>query len=182
MTCRELAEMTATTVCALTEDHGELPCPCTGPEVRPEVSRVLARLRVRTGGRWALPNTPHAASRRPVRPPALRRRLRFFRRLLYRSDKVYDEAAKCYQNALRIDKENQQILNDLAHLQARFAGAEISPSVVASARTLCALTHARAALTHAPSPPPPRPGSTARVLRVRDDPQPPPEPQAHQPQ
>lgn len=40
-------------------------------------------------------------------------------RLLYRSDRVYAEAAKCYLNALRIDKDNQQILNDLAHLQAR---------------------------------------------------------------
>ena len=41
------------------------------------------------------------------------------RRLLYRSDRVYNEAAKCYLNALRIDKDNGQILQDLALLQAR---------------------------------------------------------------
>lgn len=38
-------------------------------------------------------------------------------RLLYRSDSNYPEAIKCYLNALRIDKENQQILRDLAMLQ-----------------------------------------------------------------
>ena len=38
-------------------------------------------------------------------------------RLLYRSDRNYDEAIKCYKNALRIDKENGQILRDLAQLQ-----------------------------------------------------------------
>ncbi|KAI8463620.1 MAG: N-terminal acetyltransferase A, auxiliary subunit [Monoraphidium minutum] len=37
--------------------------------------------------------------------------------LLYRSDSNYPEAIKCYLNALRIDKENQQILRDLAMLQ-----------------------------------------------------------------
>ena len=40
-----------------------------------------------------------------------------FERLLYRSDRNYDEAIKCYKNALRIDKENIQILRDLAQLQ-----------------------------------------------------------------
>lgn len=39
------------------------------------------------------------------------------RSLLYRSDREYREAIKCYLNALRIDKENAQILRDLANLQ-----------------------------------------------------------------
>ena len=38
-------------------------------------------------------------------------------RLLWRADNNYDEAIKCYKNALRIDKENVQILRDLALLQ-----------------------------------------------------------------
>jgi len=37
--------------------------------------------------------------------------------LLYRSEQKYDDAIKCYQNALRIDTENSQILKDLALLQ-----------------------------------------------------------------
>lgn len=37
--------------------------------------------------------------------------------LLYRSERDYREAAKAYLNALRIDKDNQQILRDLALLQ-----------------------------------------------------------------
>eukprot|EP00124_Ichthyophonus_hoferi_P004113 Ihof_evm2s415 gene=Ihof_evmTU2s415 len=37
--------------------------------------------------------------------------------LLYRSDKNYEEAIKCYRNALRIDKENIQIIRDLSLLQ-----------------------------------------------------------------
>lgn len=41
------------------------------------------------------------------------------RRLLYRSDRNYDEAIKCYKNALRLEKDNIQILRDLALLQAR---------------------------------------------------------------
>ncbi|KAK9837789.1 hypothetical protein WJX74_005116 [Apatococcus lobatus] len=39
--------------------------------------------------------------------------------LLYRADNNYDEAIKCYKNALRIDKENVQILRDLALLQVQ---------------------------------------------------------------
>lgn len=38
-------------------------------------------------------------------------------RLLYRSDNNYAEAIKCYLNALRLDKDNAQILRDLAMLQ-----------------------------------------------------------------
>ena len=37
--------------------------------------------------------------------------------LLYRSDHEYREAIKCYMNALRLDKENIQILRDLSLLQ-----------------------------------------------------------------
>lgn len=37
--------------------------------------------------------------------------------LLYRSDNNYKEAIKCYLNALRIDKDNQNILRDLSNLQ-----------------------------------------------------------------
>ncbi|KAI1320538.1 N-alpha-acetyltransferase 16, NatA auxiliary subunit [Mortierella claussenii] len=37
--------------------------------------------------------------------------------LLYRSDKNYEEACKCYVNALKFDKENIQILRDLSLLQ-----------------------------------------------------------------
>eukprot|EP00884_Botryococcus_braunii_P006970 jgi/Botrbrau1/16274/Bobra.0066s0055.1 len=37
--------------------------------------------------------------------------------LLHRSDRNYEEAIKCYKQALRIDKENPQILRDLALLQ-----------------------------------------------------------------
>lgn len=40
-------------------------------------------------------------------------------RLIYRAYLNYDEAIKCYKNALRIDKENYQILRDLSHLQVR---------------------------------------------------------------
>ena len=40
-------------------------------------------------------------------------------RLLYRSDRNYDEAIKCYKNALRQDKDNMQILRDLAQLQVQ---------------------------------------------------------------
>ena len=38
-------------------------------------------------------------------------------RLLWRADNNYEEATKCYKNALRMDKENLQILRDLAQLQ-----------------------------------------------------------------
>ncbi|GAX81967.1 hypothetical protein CEUSTIGMA_g9395.t1 [Chlamydomonas eustigma] len=39
--------------------------------------------------------------------------------LLYRSDREYREAIKCYLNALRLDKDNVQILRDLANLQVQ---------------------------------------------------------------
>ncbi|KAF9421043.1 N-alpha-acetyltransferase 15, NatA auxiliary subunit [Podila epigama] len=37
--------------------------------------------------------------------------------LVYRADKNYEEALKCYSQALRIDKDNFQILRDYANLQ-----------------------------------------------------------------
>lgn len=39
--------------------------------------------------------------------------------LLYRSDKNYTQAIKCYRSALRFDKENTQILRDLSLLQVQ---------------------------------------------------------------
>jgi tetratricopeptide (TPR) repeat protein len=45
--------------------------------------------------------------------------MKYASRLLYRGDQNYDEAIKCYKNALRIDKENYQILRDLSNLQVR---------------------------------------------------------------
>lgn len=44
------------------------------------------------------------------------------RRLLWRADNNYEEAIKCYKNALRIDKDNLQILRDLAQLQVKAPG------------------------------------------------------------
>ena len=41
--------------------------------------------------------------------------------LLYRSDREYDEAIKCYKNALRMDRENLTVMRDLALLQVRCA-------------------------------------------------------------
>ena len=40
-----------------------------------------------------------------------------FCRLLYRSDREYDEAIKCYKNSLRMEKDNLTVLRDLAQLQ-----------------------------------------------------------------
>eukprot|EP00890_Picochlorum_soloecismus_P005872 jgi/Picsp_1/6286/NSC_03636-R1_tetratricopeptide repeat-containing protein len=37
--------------------------------------------------------------------------------LLYRSDREYDEAIKCYKNSLRMEKDNLTVLRDLAQLQ-----------------------------------------------------------------
>jgi tetratricopeptide (TPR) repeat protein len=39
--------------------------------------------------------------------------------LLYRSDREYREAIKCYRNALKIDPENIEILRNLSLLQAQ---------------------------------------------------------------
>lgn len=45
-----------------------------------------------------------------------------FCRLLYRSDRLYKKAITCYLNALKHDKDNIQILRDLALLQVRRRG------------------------------------------------------------
>ncbi|KXS12558.1 N-terminal acetyltransferase A, auxiliary subunit [Gonapodya prolifera JEL478] len=44
--------------------------------------------------------------------------------LLHRAEKNYEEAMKCYANALRIEKDNMQILRDLALLQAHIRNFE----------------------------------------------------------
>ena len=44
--------------------------------------------------------------------------------LLQRSDKKYDEAIKCYRNALKWDKDNVQILKDLSLLQIQMRDLE----------------------------------------------------------
>lgn len=49
--------------------------------------------------------------------------------LLYRSDREYREAIKCYRNALKIDPNNIEILRDLSLLQV---GVDISKSLVNS--------------------------------------------------
>lgn len=41
--------------------------------------------------------------------------------LLYRSDREYREAIKCYRNALKIDPDNIEILRDLSLLQVCFS-------------------------------------------------------------
>uniref|UniRef100_A0A8D1AIT4 N-alpha-acetyltransferase 16, NatA auxiliary subunit n=1 Tax=Sus scrofa TaxID=9823 RepID=A0A8D1AIT4_PIG len=44
--------------------------------------------------------------------------------LLQRADKKYDEAIKCYRNALKLDKDNLQILRDLSLLQIQMRDLE----------------------------------------------------------
>ena len=44
--------------------------------------------------------------------------------LLQRMEKKYDEAIKCYRNALKWDKENVQILRDLSLLQIQMRDVE----------------------------------------------------------
>ncbi|KAI8053722.1 NMDA receptor-regulated protein 1-domain-containing protein [Syncephalis plumigaleata] len=44
--------------------------------------------------------------------------------LLYRAEKNYEEAIKCYRNALKFDKNNMQILRDLALLQIQMRNYE----------------------------------------------------------
>ncbi|XP_019519593.1 PREDICTED: N-alpha-acetyltransferase 15, NatA auxiliary subunit [Hipposideros armiger] len=47
-----------------------------------------------------------------------------FRKTQQRSDKKYDEAIKCYRNALKWDKDNLQILRDLSLLQIQMRDLE----------------------------------------------------------
>ena len=44
--------------------------------------------------------------------------------LLQRSDKKYDEAIRCYRNALKWDKDNIQILRDMSLLQLQMRDLE----------------------------------------------------------
>lgn len=44
--------------------------------------------------------------------------------LLQRTEKKYDEAIKCYRNALKWDRENVQILRDLSLLQIQMRDTE----------------------------------------------------------
>ena len=44
--------------------------------------------------------------------------------LLQRSDKKYDEAMKCYRNALKYEKDNIQILRDLSLVQIQIRDLE----------------------------------------------------------
>ena len=48
-------------------------------------------------------------------------------RLLHRADRNYAEAIKCYLNAMRLDKDNYQIMRDLALLQVGPLGASRTP-------------------------------------------------------
>jgi peptide alpha-N-acetyltransferase len=57
--------------------------------------------------------------------------------LLQRSDKKYDEAIKCYRNALKWDKDNLQILRDLSLLQIQMRDLE-GYRVRTQRRTVCA--------------------------------------------
>jgi peptide alpha-N-acetyltransferase len=44
--------------------------------------------------------------------------------LLQRSEKKFDEAIKCYRNALKLDPENIQIMRDLSLLQVQMRDLE----------------------------------------------------------
>jgi peptide alpha-N-acetyltransferase len=44
--------------------------------------------------------------------------------LLHRSEKNYEEAMKCYKNALKYDKENVQVLRDYSVLQIQMRNYE----------------------------------------------------------
>jgi len=39
--------------------------------------------------------------------------------MIYRADRNYEEALKCYQNAIKFDKDNLNILKDMASLQVQ---------------------------------------------------------------
>ena len=53
--------------------------------------------------------------------------------LLYRSDREYRDAIKCYLNALRFDPQNQQILRDLSLLQVRRGATSQEPGSLQTA-------------------------------------------------
>lgn len=59
----------------------------------------------------------HICNLRPNRPSLTNFLAWHILGLMHRQDKNYEEAIKSYKNALRIDKDNSQILRDLALLQ-----------------------------------------------------------------
>ena len=65
--------------------------------------------------------------------------------LLYRGDRNYTEAIKCYKNALRLDKENFQIMRDLALLQV--CALTLQPEYIMWSLSC---THAHVRAPHAP--------------------------------
>ena len=87
---------------------------------RPRRSRRCLESSIRTGADTEvaeeLPWLPQLVMRerrpRTAKPAAARR-------LLYKAYREYDEAVKCYKNALRMERESMQVLRDLAALQAR---------------------------------------------------------------
>lgn len=69
--------------------------------------------------------------------------------LLYRSDSNYKEACKCYMNALRINKDNQNILRDLSFLQIQvrlWPRYSSTPGSVPPDSTPFPISHAKAQL------------------------------------
>jgi peptide alpha-N-acetyltransferase len=54
--------------------------------------------------------------------------------LLYRSDKDYAQAIKCYRKALHFDPDNSQILRDLSLLQIQVCLVFLDPHFLSSAR------------------------------------------------
>lgn len=95
---------TASTFAAPTAHAFAKPCPAW---------RAMPQLRAWLG-RAHRQSSNCCPSPRPAPLPPRHRRS-----LLYRSDREYDEAIKCYKNALRMDKENLTVMRDLALLQAR---------------------------------------------------------------
>ena len=55
--------------------------------------------------------------------------------LLYRADKNYEEAAKCYANALKFNKNDLNILRDFAILQTQMR--QYDALVVSDKRNFC---------------------------------------------
>ncbi len=90
-----------------------------------KLGRLVVLLRPSYGPFWspvsqpALPTRLHCTPTCSPFTPCTLTHTRLHRSLLYRSDREYDEAIKCYKNALRMDRENLTVMRDLALLQAR---------------------------------------------------------------